>query len=353
MDFYTNIKYQLSGPNRKRKYIILGGVGIFLVIIIIIIICVASSGSKEKDKEEDIPDEEEKGKTPFELYLNTKKYLYVWNYPNYEHLIKFLVDHKFSKIFLYVGCVEWDLNKLIKGEFHSPGNLEAKELIKKLLEKNIEVEPCIYINDKPNNFTNVDKVPEIAKALAEVQKELKFTALHFDVEPQNNENLEALLKMYEESRKYIKVSAILKPAWLNKKMSSLESYFTSADYYKKFKDCETYVDAIMTVTDYSDVMAYSDTYSTINNFLEKYDTIRKRHSSHIAKPVLELNPAAGGDSTFSRYKEDQDYFFNYFVNISKKFDGATIHQYEVWYKDLYCDKVTSESSYYFGEPKKC
>ena len=52
-------------------------------------------------------------------------------------------------------------------------------------------------------------------------------------------------------------------------------------------------------------------------------------------------------------EENQDYFFNYFVNISKKFDGATIHQYEAWYKDLYCDKVTSESSYYFGEPKKC
>ena len=159
--------------------------------------------------------------------------------------------------------------------------------------------------------------------------------------------------MYEDSRKYIKVSAILKPAWLSKTMSSLASYFSSADYYKKFKDCETYVDAIMTVTDYSDVMAYSNKYEIVDTFLEKYDTIRKRHNSHIARPVLELDPKANDDSTYYRYEEDQNTFFNYFVSVSKRFDGATIHQYTAWYKDLYCDEVKKDSSYYFGGPKKC
>jgi hypothetical protein len=353
MECLSDLKNTLSTPSRKRTHIFLG-IGIFLIVLIIIIICVAASGGKKEDKESNPSSPEEgdiEGKTPFDYYLNSKKYLYVWSYPNAENLIKFLVDHKYSKIYLYIGCIEWNLDQLIKGEFYNSGDIDAKELIKRLISLNIEVEPCIYINDNPNDFTNIDKAPEIAKALAEVQKSLKFTALHFDVEPQHNENLEALLKMYEECRKYIKVSAILKPGWLNKEMSSLESSFTSADYYKKFKDCETFIDAVMTVTDYSDLMAYSNTYSTIDAFLDKYETIRKRHTSNIAKPVLELDPAADDDSTYQRYKEDQDNFFNYFVNVSKKFDGVTIHHYTSWYQDLYCEKA--DSNYYFGKPKKC
>jgi len=53
---------------------------------------------------------------------------------------------------------------VIKGEFYNSGDIDAKELIKKLISLNIEVEPCIYINDNPNDFTNLDKAPEIAKA---------------------------------------------------------------------------------------------------------------------------------------------------------------------------------------------
>lgn len=352
MECFSDLKKTLSTPSKKRTHIFIG-IAIFLLILIIIIICVAASGGKkEEDSKQGSPEEDGiDGKTPFDNYLNAKKYLYVWSYPKAENLIKFLVDHKYSKIYLYVGCIEWNYDNLIKGEFYNSGDKDAKELINKLISLNIEVELCIYLNDDPNDFSNVDKVPEIAKALAEVQKTLKFTALHFDVEPQYNKDLEALLKMYEECRKYIKTSAILKPGWLNIKMSSLESSFTSADYYKKFKDCETFIDAIMTVTDFSDLMAYSNTYTIIDNFLDKFETIRKRHNSHIAKPVLELNPEANEDSTYQRYKDDKDNFFNYFVNVSTKFDGVTIHHYTSWYEDLYCDK--SDSTYYFGNPKDC
>ena len=311
MECFSDLKNTLSVPSKKRTHIFIG-IAIFLIVLIIIIICVAASGGKKEDKESKQSSPEEgdiEGKTPFENYLNSKKYLYVWSYPNAENLIKFLVDHKYSKIYLYVGCIEWNLDQLIKGEFYNSGDIDAKELIKRLISLNIEVEPCIYINDNPNDFTNIDKAPEIAKALAEVQKSLKFTALLFDVEPQHNENLEALLKMYEECRKYIKVSAILKPGWLNKEMSSLESSFTSADYYKKFKDCETFIDAVMTVTDYSDLMAYSNTYTTIDVFLDKYETIRKRHSSNIAKPVLELDPKIVTEGIAGEFKNNSTKFF--------------------------------------------
>ena len=185
MECFSDLKQTLSTPSKKRTHIFLG-IAIVLLLLIIIIICVAASSSKEEDKESNPSGPEEgdiEGKTPFESYLNAKKYLYVWSYPNSENLIKFLVDHKYSKIYLYVGCIEWNLDQLIKGDFYNAGDIDAKELIKKLISLNIEVEPCIYINDNPNDFTNIDKAPEIAKALAEVQKTLKFTALHFDVEP--------------------------------------------------------------------------------------------------------------------------------------------------------------------------
>lgn len=341
MNFLSDLKETLITPSKKRTYIFIGRGAFSLILIIIIISAAASSGGSKQEK------------TPFESYLNTKKYLYVWGYPNAENFIKFLLDHKYSKVYLYVGCVQWNLDELIAGDFYSAGDMEAKELIKRLIEKKIEVELCIYLNDSPNNFANIDKMPEIAKALANVQKTLKFTALHFDVEPSNNENLEALLHMYEECRKHIKVSAILKPGWLNKKMSDLESYFTSADYYKKFKDCETFVDAIMNVTDYTDLMAYSNTYEGVDAFLNKFQIIKKRHSSNVAKPVLELDPKITKEGLYPRYQEDKDKFFKYFVNVSKQFDGATIHQYEAWYNDLYCKAPKKDSFYYYGNPEQC
>ena len=69
-------------------------------------------------------------------------------------------------------------------------------------------------------------------------------------------------------------------------MSDLESFFTSVDYYKQFKDCETFIDVIMIVTDYTDLIAYSDNYNNINSFLDKFETIRKKHTSNIAKSYL-------------------------------------------------------------------
>ena len=62
----------------------------------------------------------------------------------------------------------------------------------------------------------------VAKAMANLQKTLKFTALHFDVEPSSISNFEALVNMYATARKYLPVSAILKPGWLSKKMEDLK-----------------------------------------------------------------------------------------------------------------------------------
>ena len=293
-----------------------------------------------------------KALSSFESYLQTKKYLYVWSYPNSENFIKFVLDHKFSRVYIYVGCIEWDYDNLSKGNFYNSGNSDAKELIQTLISKNIEVEPVIYLNDSPNDFSNVEKMESVAKAMGELQKTLKFKALHFDVEPSNTSNYQSLLKMYENARKYLPVSAILKPGWLNKNMVDLKNKFDQ-EYFEKFKNCETFIDAIMTVTDFSDLMAYSNSYSTIERFLNKYDEIRKRHPEHEAKPVIELDPNIIEDGISQEFKKDNGKFFDFLKKVSNQFDGITIHNYIAWNLDLYCFKPTKDSEYYFGEPKSC
>ena len=291
-------------------------------------------------------------KTAFENYIQTKKYLYVWNYPNTQNFLKFVLDHNFSRVYLYCGCIEWDYDKLSQGNFYNPGDTDTKELIQTLISKNIEVEIAIYLNDSPNDFSNVEKVEQVAKAMGELQKTLKFKALHFDVEPTTSSTYESLLKMYENARQYVPVSAILKPGWLYKKMEEVKGKFDE-EYYEKFKDCDTLVDAIMTVTDFSDLMAYDKRYSTIERFLEEYDIIRNRHPNHEAKPVLELDPNIVEEGIAAEFKANNAKFFEFLEKVSNQFDGVTIHNYRAWNLDLYCFKPTIDSIYYFGEPKEC
>ena len=343
MNFISDLKTTLVTPSKKRNYIFIG-IAVFVVILLIIIIVAASSSSSSKSK---------KKLTPFESYIDTKKYLYVYSYPNAENFLKFVVDHKYSKVFLCVGRLEWHLEEFLNGKLSNEGDMDAKELIKKLKGKKIDVELLINLNDKPDDFTNIDKLPQVANALSKLQKELKFTALHFDIEPNDKNNYETLLQMYEECRKKVKVSAIIKAKWLDENMTALQPYFNSSDYFNQFKDCETFAEAIVKVTDYSDIMAFSNNYSTINQYLDKYKKIIKKYKSHNGKPILELEKVNKSYSTYQRYKEDNKTFFNYFTDVSDKFDGVVIHHYTTWYQGLYCEIPEEKSIYYYGEPKVC
>ena len=343
-------KMPIKPRNAKKTYLFIGigaAVAFSVIAIIFVVVLFTGKGNVNKEEEKYIP------KTPFESYIYSKKALYVWDYYNGQNFIQFLTDHNFSKIYFYIGCLGGDYENLINQEFVNTGDSYPKELIKKIIEKKIEVDLLIYLNDDPNDFANIENMPNIAKALGELQKTLKFNALHFYIVPENEKNYEALLKMYEDCRKYIKVSAILRQEWLNVTMTELESNFTSSDYYKKFKDCDTYADAIMTVTDSTDLLVNSNTYDGVDSILKQYDAIRERHPSNIAKPILKLDPAKTNEGLILRYNDDKDKFFNYFVNVSKRYDGATINQYLDWYQDLYCERPHRFFSYYFGTPKDC
>ena len=288
----------------------------------------------------------------FQTYLDTKKSLYVWKYPNAQNFIKFVLDHKFYRVYLFCGSIGGDYKLLVDGNLHSFGDTEAKEVIQTLMSHGVEVEIALYLNDDPNDFSNAKKFKAVAKGMKKLRKKLKFKAVHFDMEPGKPEVYQALLKAYETVKKYVPVSAIIRPGWLRQRMSDLRPYFTP-EYFQKFADCETFVDAIMKVTDYSDLMAYDRRYSTVERFLREYDTIRKRHPKHVAKPCLELDPKIVEEGLAQEFKNDNNKFYEFLNKVSKQFDGVTIHHYTDWYLDLYCYSPTVDSEYSRGEARRC
>ena len=135
---------------------------------------------------------------------------------------KFLVDHKFSKIFLYVGSIEDNKDQLLNGILYDAGNTNATVLIQDLVKLGIEVEIAIYVNGKVNDFTNVELVPKVAEALSKVKSKIGFSTLAFDQEPSDPAKYPVLLNMFEQSRKYIPVSTVLKPKWLYDKVADFK-----------------------------------------------------------------------------------------------------------------------------------
>ena len=131
--------------------------------------------------------------------------------------------------------------------------------------------------------------------------------LHFDQE--SSENFESLLNMYIRINKISSASAILRPCWLNLKMSTIKNQFTDKAFYESFNDCETLVDAIMKITKYSDLMAYNKNYDVVQNYMEKLNTIASRHPNNEAKNIIEISGSKGvqpNDTKNKRYLENKD-----------------------------------------------
>ena len=112
----------------------------------------------------------------------------------------------------------------------------------------------------------------------------------------------------------------------------------------------------MKITNYTDLMAYDENYTVVSNYMEKLKTIASRHSNNEAKNIIEIGWGKGvpeDDTMHKRYLEDKDKFFNFVYNMSEKYNGITIHYYEVWYETLYCIWPTINKPYDGGEPKNC
>ena len=89
--------------------------------------------------------------------------------------------------------------------------------------------------------------------------------------------------------------------------------------------------------------------------MEKLKEINSRHSNNEAKNIIEIGfrDAPPADTLHQRYVEDKDKFFNFVYNMSKKYNGITIHYYERWYQSLYCHWPSIRRPYDGGEPKEC
>ena len=346
-----------------------------ILILVIVIICISSSkpekysqSNKEQDegnkddKENEGKEEEEDATnlTPWEKYIKAEKYLYIWEYYTPEYILKLCQEHNFSRVYLSIGCIEtfWD-DYYSQGVFPAKGeigSLDYETFIKKLNDINVEVELVTFLGRDPNDFSEINRVATVSKMVKNLSNKVKIKALHFDQEPGDESSYEQLLRMYIKSNEIFPTSAILRPFWLNYKMSDLKNFFTDNNFYNNFNDCETLVDAIMKVTKFTDLMAYNQDYTVVTGYMEKLKTIASRHPDNEAKNVIEISGEDGvpeDDTLHQRFLEDKDKFFNFVYDSSKKYGGITIHYYETWYKTLYCVWPTINTPYDGGQPKNC
>ena len=179
--------------------------------------------------------------------------------------------------------------------------------------------------------------------------------MHFDQESNGN-SIEKLLQMYIHANEIFPVSAILRPFYLYTKLSDIEHHFTDKTFYESFSDCETIADALMKITKYTDLMAYNENYAKVEEYMEDLKVINSRHNNNEAKNIIEIGWGSNvpvGETLHQRYIEDEDKLFNFVYDMSKKYDGITIHYYERWYQSLYCIWPNANKPYDGGEPKNC
>ena len=353
---------------RFPNYIFLILIGIILILLIVVIVVAtkkSNSSSKENESDQEKSDEKRREDedvsklTPFEKYKKAEKYLYIWEYFTPDYIIKMCQEHHFTRVYLSIGCIEeyWD-NYYSKGEFPAKdeiGSIDYETFIKQLNDINVEVELVTFLARDGANFTNVDRVDTVANMVKELSKKVKIKALHFDQEC-SRDSIEKLLKMYIRADEIFPVSAIIRPRWLTSHLYKYKEKFTNQTFYEQFSDCETFVDALMKITKYTDLMAYNENYTIVENYMEQLKEINSRHSNNEAKNIIEIGWGSNvpvGETLHQRYIEDKDKLFNFVYDMSKKYDGITIHYYERWYQSLYCIWPNANKPYDGGEPKNC
>ena len=365
---------------RFPNYIFLILIGIILILLIVVIVVATKKSSsssstgiegekgkeegketdKGTDKETDKEEEDVSKLTPFERYKKAEKYLYIWEYFTPEYIIKMCQEHHFTRVYLSIGCIAtfWE-DYYSKGKFPAKGeigSLDYETFIKKLNDINVEVELVTFLEkDDGNDFSNVDRVDKVATMVKELATKVKIKALHFDQES-SGDSIENLLKMYIRVDKIFPASAILRPFYLTRKLSNYKDKFKDQSFYEKFSDCETFADALLKITKFSDLMAYNQDYTVVEKYMEQLKVINSRHTNNEAKNIIEIGWGKGvpeDDTLHKRYVEDKDKFFNFVYDMSKKYNGITIHYFEKWYETLYCTWPKANIPYDGGEPKEC
>lgn len=231
--------------------------------------------------------------------IKTKDSLYVIRYSDSDGLLSLIEKQKFEKVFLCMKDFDRSYEKLLQGKLYIEEIPNSKELIEKLLEKNIEVNLFItlptfrlYEDMDSGIFENA------AKALASIQSKINFNYFlvveQAGVRPQD---FELSIKTYEKMRKYIPVSSfVFSHSWIFSKIEDKINEMTeylSDEFINKYKKYETFYDILLEVTDYSEIFEEKEKID-----FNKVEKICKRHPNHECKRILKIEDT----------KEDGIYF---------------------------------------------
>lgn len=341
MKIFDNKVFQ---NNKKKKLLIYISISIIILFLIILIIVLSTSSKSKKDSQ-----------TPFERYLNTPKALYAWQYYRTQYFLDFLTTQKFKRVYINVGKI-YDSYE----DYFSKGEWKYKEfnedhledLVKKLNDLNIEVELVSFLERDQEDFTDWERILDLAKMVKKLNETHKIKALHIDQEPEDIKSFENLLWMYRKLSEIVKVSGVIMHSWINNKLKDVP--FKNVTFKNEFNDCENVYEAIIKVCDYTDLMAYNKEYNTTHSYMEEYAHISKKFGKEYTN-LIHVAPEEGSTEKLSilkTYKENKNKFFDFIADMGEKYGMIGFHPYYSWYEALYCDPYPQEP-FHSGKPLEC
>jgi MYXO-CTERM domain-containing protein len=186
-------------------------------------------------------------KDPSVPYCDTPKALYAWNcatggnrggHSTWWHLVhdtngcgatltSFATAHRFQRVYLYVGAMEWDWEASFSAGV-LPEEDAVAALTTRLRAAGIEPWALWYLNDDPDDFDGAEHVTDIVAAVAAFDArhpDGAFAGLHGDQEPNDRSVYPDYVAMNQAGLDAATAAGLgwaasLKPAWISTPPSS-------------------------------------------------------------------------------------------------------------------------------------
>lgn len=290
-------------------------------------------------------------------YCEASKALYAWNctternrdgQPGWWHLlhdtngcgqrlVDFAVSHRITRVYLYVGAVQWDwASSFSQGVL--PEEDALVDLGTRLRAAGIEPWALWYLNDDPDDLQHVERVTDLVASVAAfgaAHPDAAFAGLHGDQEPNDRDTYPQYLELNRIGNDAVADplgasgalgwGASLKPAWLG-------TPYDGAPMFHAVLDRVT----VGTLMDYSDdperVRAQAET------FLGHADTRPVRAEIAVETGTTDPTP---GVSFSELVRTDPDAFLTLMGALDTEFgahpsyDGLVLHDFTQYFAGLY------------------
>lgn len=289
-----------------------------------------------------------------EDYVEAPKTLYVWNastmkptpresnhhgvYTNQnntrDRLAKFVKLHGFSKVYFFVGAIEWEWDSVFgKHTLHDEDDLALT--VSALREAGADVHAMWYLNDDPNSLSNFKRAADIVEtvhAYNERHPKAKLSGVHCDQEPSRPDayaDLKAMFELQVERNKELKagltVGASLKPLWLRETWQGRKLF-----------------EHLVDVLDETTLMAYNNNPATV----KKLAAPLLAYSGKVGKPVeiaieTGTHNAAEEETFAGAIEQDPERFFEIVGDLADHFgrqdafERIVIHAFSQYFKVLH------------------